>query len=399
MGGGTTPLLYMIEYYTIKRSTYIFASLIATITALFLWILVMPGVKADMKRGTNEHLVTIHDRGKERSVISKKDTLGEVLNEAEVLLDKNDIVEPGLDQTLVAESYQVNIYRARPVVIVDGANKVLVMSAYQTPKLIAGHAGIELHDEDDVTMDISNNLIRDGASEVLSIKRATGLELVLYGKRQTVYTQTKTVAELLKEKKIAVAANDTVSVPNSTPIVAGMMVEIWRNGKQTVTQDEPIQFEVEQVRDANQPVGYKKVQTAGKLGKKTVTYEIEMKNGKEVSRKEIQSVEVEKSSKQVEVIGANVANLGGTCSAWMAAAGITDIANANYVIERESHCNPYAVNKSSGACGIGQALPCSKMGCSMGDGQCQMIWMNSYVMGRYGSWAAAAAHSRTYGWY
>ena len=89
----------------------------------------------------------------------------------------------------------------------------------------------------------------------------------------------------------------------------------------------------------------------------------------------------------------------GTCQDWMTAAGINDFANASYVINRESGCNPFAVNRSSGACGIGQALPCSKMNCAMGDGLCQMIWTNSYVLSRYGSWANAANHSRMYNWY
>ena len=117
---------------------------------------------------------------------------GEVLKDAGVVLDKNDIVEPGLDQKLVAESYQVNIYRARPVVIADGNHKLLVMSAYQTPKLIARHASVELHDEDAVSMRISDNFVRDGASEILTIDRAAAVQLVLYGKHETVYTQAKT---------------------------------------------------------------------------------------------------------------------------------------------------------------------------------------------------------------
>lgn len=381
-----------------KANHYVAAILVAIFAALA-WLVSMPHVQADASRGSNEHLVTIHDRGKEKSVISKHDTVGEVLHETGVILDKNDIVEPALDAKLVAEAYQVNIYRARPVLIADGAHKVLIMSAYQTPKLIAEHAGMPLHDEDKATLRISDNFVRDGASETLAIDRATSVHLTLYGTQKVVYTQSTTVAQLLKQKNITLGANDTMSVSKDAAIASGMTIEIWRNGKQTLTQDEPIAFETEQIRDANQPVGYKKVQTAGKPGKKTVTYEVVMKNGKEVSRKEIQSVEIEKPSKQVEIVGANVANLGGSCSEWMAAAGITDTANASYLIQKESGCNPYAVNKSSGACGVGQALPCSKTGCAMGDGACQTRWMNSYVLGRYGSWAAAAAHSRAYGWY
>lgn len=89
----------------------------------------------------------------------------------------------------------------------------------------------------------------------------------------------------------------------------------------------------------------------------------------------------------------------GDCHAWEVAAGITDFADAEYILTRESGCNPNSINASSGACGVGQALPCSKMGCALGDGYCQMVWFRNYVMGRYGSFANAVAFWRAHNWY
>lgn len=87
----------------------------------------------------------------------------------------------------------------------------------------------------------------------------------------------------------------------------------------------------------------------------------------------------------------------GSCSEWMAAAGVTDMANAAELIRRESGCNPNAVNRSSGACGIPQALPCSKLGTN--DPVAQIRWMQNYVVSRYGSWAAAVAFHNRMNWY
>lgn len=89
----------------------------------------------------------------------------------------------------------------------------------------------------------------------------------------------------------------------------------------------------------------------------------------------------------------------GTCSEWISSAGITDIANAWELIRRESGCNPNIVNKISGACGVAQELPCGKSGCSLGDGACQVRWMNTYVHNRYGSWSGAIAHHNAKNWY
>jgi len=97
---------------------------------------------------------------------------------------------------------------------------------------------------------------------------------------------------------------------------------------------------------------------------------------------------------QIRVVAVN-----GSCSDWLASAGVTDIANAMELIRRESGCNPNAVNPSSGACGVAQELPCGKSGCSLGDGACQVAWMKRYVEARYGSWAGAIAHHNLKNWY
>ncbi len=94
-----------------------------------------------------------------------------------------------------------------------------------------------------------------------------------------------------------------------------------------------------------------------------------------------------------------VVAVSGTCSEWLAQAGVSDVANATWLINKESGCNPNAVNRSSGACGIAQELPCGKSGCSLGDGACQIRWMQQYVNARYGSWAGAVAFHQAHGWY
>ena len=92
----------------------------------------------------------------------------------------------------------------------------------------------------------------------------------------------------------------------------------------------------------------------------------------------------------------------GSCAEWIANAGITDVANANELIRRESHCDPNAFGSMTAqgrACGVAQELPCGKSGCSLGDGACQVKWMNGYVIGHYGSWANAVAHHNANNWY
>lgn len=360
---------------------------------------ILSQTKAFAAGNSREKLITIHDRGGERVILSNAATLQDALDEAKIVLDDRDAVEPSLAEELVESNYYVNIYRARPVVVSDGHVREKIMTPYQTADKIAEDAGLKLQDEDTTTLKPTEDIISEGAGLQLIIDRATPFTFVLYGNATQAYSQATTVGEMLIQKHISLGPNDQLSVNLDTPLTAGMTVDLWRNGKQTVTEEKDIPFTTEKIQDAAHEIGYKEVRTPGVNGKRSVVYEVDIQNGREVSRKEAQSIVLVEPKKQVEVIGTKRKTFGGSCDDWIASAGITDLANAHYLITKESNCNPYAINKSSGACGIGQALPCSKMKCEMGDGACQVKWMNDYVIGRYGSWQAAADHHRRKGWY
>ncbi|MEV7420891.1 transglycosylase SLT domain-containing protein [Streptomyces sp. NPDC089919] len=73
------------------------------------------------------------------------------------------------------------------------------------------------------------------------------------------------------------------------------------------------------------------------------------------------------------------------------------------IVSRESGWNPRAVNASSGAYGLGQALPAAKMA-SVGsdwrtDPATQIKWALNYMDTRYGSPEAAWSFWQTHGWY
>ena len=89
----------------------------------------------------------------------------------------------------------------------------------------------------------------------------------------------------------------------------------------------------------------------------------------------------------------------GSHTDWMAAAGIaaSDYGYVDYIVDHESG---WGVTKSnyggSGAYGLGQALPASKMA-KFGDDYLtnpitQLRWASAYAIGSFGSWAGAYNH-------
>lgn len=92
---------------------------------------------------------------------------------------------------------------------------------------------------------------------------------------------------------------------------------------------------------------------------------------------------------------------GGNKETWMAAAGIPQEHwwAVDSIVSRESGWNPNAVNASSGACGLAQALPCSKMGPNWSDPVVALKWQYNYVNARYGGYPQAVAFWNANHWY
>lgn len=356
---------------------------------------------------SDEHLVSVYDRGEEHAVLTHGATVEDALKDAKVTVDPADIVEPARSEKLIAKTYHVNVYRARPVVVEDGNTRIRVMTAEQSPRQIAAAAKVTLYDEDNTKLQRVDDVIGDGGAGLkLVIDRATPFSFVLYGKKLDAHTQAKTVGEMLAGKNVKLAAQDGSNVPMSTPIVAGMTVEVWRNGVQTMTQEEEIAMPVREVKSADQPIGFRQVQTAGKPGKKQVSYELNLQNGKEVSRKEIQTVVTTQPIEQVEIVGTKFALPSGSHEDWMAAAGIapSDYGYVNYIVIHEGGWEPCKVQGGSINCeyggsmgyGLVQATPGGKMVSAGGDWRTnpitQLRWASGYAVGRYGSWAGAYNH-------
>ncbi len=69
----------------------------------------------------------------------------------------------------------------------------------------------------------------------------------------------------------------------------------------------------------------------------------------------------------------------------------------NDIVNSESGWNPNALNRSSGACGFMQALPCSKIPNHSPEGQ--IDWGVGYIKGSYGSPSKAWAFHKLNSWY
>lgn len=117
-------------------------------------------------------LVTFYDRGKERVILTQAKTVQDALKDADIAVDAKDVVEPSLGSELLSTDSVVIIYRARLVLVVDGARKEKIMTNAQSPNELATLVGLPAIGEKDKTNITQADFIRDGANSILTIDRA-----------------------------------------------------------------------------------------------------------------------------------------------------------------------------------------------------------------------------------
>jgi len=295
-----------------------------------------------------EYFVTIYDQGTTLTIKTGPATVAEVLERSEIQLVETDIVEPGLD-TMIEEDYNINIYRARPAIILDGVEKHYVMTASYNPEQIAREAGLTIYDGDEFVQEFNGNFLQAGAVSTY---------------------------------------------------------RLVRNGGRSLTAEEAIPYTTEKRLDYNLPKGETYLERAGEEGKKELVYQVEFQNNVEVKR-ELVSEQVKKQPvSEIVVVGAKAAISPerAKCAEWARAAGVSesDLQAALDLIYHESGCRVDAANPS-GAYGIPQALPGSKMSAYGADWETnpvtQIKWMAHYVTSRYGGWNQAMAFWWNHSWY
>ena len=116
----------IVEFFGGKRHRFLIAGLVLVVVCFALAGRVYAGNDDTARNG---RLITFHDRGNERVILTHARSVRDAVKDAAMTVAPEDIVEPRLDTQLVATSYEVNIYRARPVIVIDGVIKQKIMES------------------------------------------------------------------------------------------------------------------------------------------------------------------------------------------------------------------------------------------------------------------------------
>ncbi|HSW98292.1 MAG TPA: ubiquitin-like domain-containing protein [Candidatus Saccharimonadales bacterium] len=365
---------------------------------------------------TDSHIVIISHDNTQQVVPTRADTVGAVLAKFHVAVHDGDVVEPATDTQIVTDNFRINVYRAVPVTIVDGARKQFAYSAATTPRSIVKQAGINVFPEDDLELLPTTNFLVEGSiGQRVVINRATPVNVNLYGTPVVMRTHAKTVGDLLAERGLLVQENDVVQPSASAPVANNMQVFVLHKGQKVVSEESTIDMPMQVIEDNSLTFGTTAVRQQGSPGKKLTTYLVETAADGTQTRKEIQQVITVQPVTQIIARGKAV-QIPSDKQAVMAAAGISssDYPYVDFIASHEGgwcptkiqgthNCPPY-INPSDipsyGGYGIFQATPGGKMASAGADWATSAItqikWATGYANSRYGGWAGAYNHWAAY---
>lgn len=191
-----------------------------------------------------EHTVTVHGLGKPVTIVTQSARLDEALADAGITVGPFDVVEPPLNTPLEGSGeIDVTIRRAVPVTLIDG------------------------------------------------------------GRRRTVYSTAQTVGDLLREQLVALGEMDSLSVPETTPVSAGLEVRITRRSEELVATEVEVPFETVERPDGSLMAGSEEVIQEGAPGRMLVERLVLYEDGAEVSSDVVSEKVVQEPTAQIVAYG------------------------------------------------------------------------------------------------
>ncbi|WP_227423170.1 aggregation-promoting factor C-terminal-like domain-containing protein [Pengzhenrongella sicca] len=358
--------------------------------------------------------VTVDVDGTNVEVAAFGRTVGDVLASADITVGDRDLVAPALGESVLDGSEIVVRHGRELSVEVDGA-----ASAVWTTALTVGEAVGELGVRTDAVR-VSASRSAPLGRDVLRVSTEKTIHLAVDGQVIDGVTTGSTVREALKEIGLVLQDGDQVSVPLDATAVDGLVVLVTRAQQGSGTTTETVPFTERVVEDPELAEGTRTVTRAGKVGQRETTYATASLGGAEVSRTVLAQVVIDEPVEQVVALGTKVAPVvpdvpaapdvtPGSAQAIgkeLAAArgwGDDEFACLIQLWNHESGWRVNAANSSSGAYGIPQALPGSKMASVGADWQTnpatQITWGLNYIAGRYGTPCGAWSSFEAKGWY
>ncbi|WP_018178534.1 resuscitation-promoting factor [Jongsikchunia kroppenstedtii] len=230
--------------------------------------------------------VSIDVDGKTVTLTTMRSSVKGILEEEGYKVRHGDIVEPSASAS-VSDGQHIVLRRQKTLTVdVDGQSRTITTNASTVDQAL-----------DELGLAAPANDVEQPRAETLPV--AGGQLTVQLPKAVKLVDATVTsspdlgasnVGDLLARLGVPLAPTDQVEPDASTPITAGMTIDVTRIRTSTVQLNEPVAPPQIKTNDPNMINGRTKVTDPGKPGEQNATYEITTINGKQTEKKLVNAV-------------------------------------------------------------------------------------------------------------
>ena len=362
----------------------------------------------------DKHVDLVVD-GHATSVTTTASDVSQVLHGQGYRLTSHDLVAPSAKSAL-SDGMRVVLRRGRLLHLsINGAERDIWTTA---PTVQQALAQLGYTTTDFVSVSRSRRLPLRPTD--MTIRTPQAVTVIHDGETQHVSSTDTTVGGLLRDISVTVGPRDRISIPQTSALTRGEVIRIQRVGEKTLSKTKKIAYSTEHQKDPKLALGKSKLTRKGRAGKLRITYSVIYIDGKESARTVLSKVTVRQPQSKIISVGtqpamqrdtsANTTSIGpptpGSNKAiarqLLAKRGWGSSAQYSCLVQmwdRESGWQTDAANPS-GAYGIPQALPGSKMAAAganwQTDATTQITWGLDYIAERYGTpcdaWSFWQAH-------
>lgn len=284
---------FLNPFSTVKSKS-IFSMLTVVMGALLVVWVTYESTKAE---------VVIAADGDVQVVKTHEETVGELLDELEIDVEKYDVLSHGEDSE-IKNGMEIYLKKAKRVYLtIDGEKEEYLTTAKTVGEFFKEkELSFSKHD------DISHNLI-EILEHDLNIEVKTAIPIIVNdgGKEEEIWTTSETVEQFLEDHKddLTYEEADEIKVKPDLEeeITEDTEITIVHIEKQTKKVKESIPFQEEKRNDSSLYKGETRTISAGEEGIIEKVYEITLENGKEIDKKVIEENVLKESKNKVVAVG------------------------------------------------------------------------------------------------
>lgn len=180
----------------------------------------------------------------------------------------------------------VTSMRKTVIISVDGKEKKII-SYKNTLNEVLKDNNITVCSKDKVMPGLNSKIVN---GQKINIKKAVNVDVIYAGKEYKLKSAESTVSDMLQAEKFSVGDLDYLQPDADTTIKDGIQVVITKVDARVIKESKDISFDTVYKNDDNLERGVTKIVQNGQIGKKQVSFKVLLENGKEVSRQIVSEV-------------------------------------------------------------------------------------------------------------